>query len=436
MSLIWKFQKAVNTPVYSIADLSPSSLRLIFRNRASDEMRLVFDARRLIPDNTFEPWTGGILKVTDGSGTTTTLFEGWCDRVIHRRSGTSRQVEFVYLGGWAHLRRDMYYQTWPAGYISSGNVFGKPYYYHYKTRVILGRTPQIYIDSGSHSSTWLTFKYQIGDILKQCTGLSADIGVPNGNPFYSPHISLSDDYVPLSERLNITREEAMNAVLSYFPDAAAWYDHSAGVFRVLGHEYLHDGTHAVSIPLSSVEDLQIERNTDAEIKSVKLYFEKLASSGNNKYYSDTVLSYPSDSEDVDLNTAQLPGRRDSVVQTFGMISDTSPNRIPPNLAQQIYESACGPFYEGSVTLVGDTPPGIGTYGPGKVLNLTGHEGTWANMSMPIQSAEFDVGAGKTTIHFGPPSHLEPQDLISRARALRNHDGAPSLSKMITSAVPT
>lgn len=428
----------------SLSELAPLSFKLIFRSRAIDEVRLLVDGDNTTALSTWTASTPLSVYVADSpSASPTRIFNGICEKITHRLSGKSRQVEIVFQGGWSILAQAMYYQPWPAGYISEGErVYSDmPWFTHYTTRVILGRCPentryyhahQVWgqtlaaaISAGNALSEYLTFDQQLCDILT-VAGITKDL-LPWRRG--SSHISVSSDFVPLRECLNITCAEAVNATLASFPNAVSWYDHAALFFGFT------TTPPPLSVSLDAAEDLQITRVCSSEVSAVKLYFENVVSTNTNRnYFSSYALRYPANGLTPQEN-ARLTESPGALVETFGMLDAHTPRPLPADLAESIYKSACGPFYEGHVTFTDNTPPGLGIYGPGKTLNLTGGEPAWENMAMPIQSVEFDVTTGRTTIQFGPPNHLEPQDLVSRARANRKQDGVPSLSKMSSSAVP-
>lgn len=442
MPLYWTLSSSANT-VTPLSAFAPLSFKLTFRSRDIDEVRLLFDA-----DNTtaLSTWPVGVpfsVYVADSpSASPTRIFYGRCEKILHRQSGKSRQVEIIFHGGWSILTRQMYYQAWPAGYIAANERLysDKPWFEHYTTRVILGRCPEYLryyhahqvwgqtlaaaVSAGHALSEYLTIDQQLCDILTAAR-------ITNGLSQWrrgSSHISVSSDFVPLSERLNLTCAEAVNATLSSFPNAVSWYDHADDFFGFT------TTPPALSVSLDAAEDIQIARIHSCEASVVKLYFEKIVTSdAGNKYYSSHAIRYPPD-DCTSAECARHEEYSDALVETFGMLDAATARAIPSDLAQTIYNSACGPFYEGDVTLVDQDPPGLGLYRPGKALNLTGGETAWGSMKMPIQSVEFDVSAGRTTIQFGPPNHLEPQDLISLARANRKQDGVPSLSKMVSSVV--
>lgn len=56
--------------------------------------------------------------------------------------------------------------------------------------------------------------------------------------------------------------------------------------------------------------------------------------------------------------------------------------------------------------------------PGDVLNLTNGLTAWATARMQVQKVDENIDAGETTITFGPPKHLSPQDIVEMLRTLR------------------
>lgn len=101
----------------------------------------------------------------------------------------------------------------------------------------------------------------------------------------------------------------------------------------------------------------------------------------------------------------------------GLSQWTAPEDIPSGIAQSVYEgihAACQ--YEGSITLV-ESDVGSVRY-HGRVLNLSASLSGWATMRAPIHSVDFDIASGSTTLGFGPPPYLAPQDFLEMQRILR------------------
>lgn len=97
-------------------------------------------------------------------------------------------------------------------------------------------------------------------------------------------------------------------------------------------------------------------------------------------------------------------------------SYTSGDVIPSGLAQKLYASNSELHYQGSVSIVEQECTGI--YTVGKVLNITGGRPEWTSMRALIQSVIFDLDAGRTTVNFGPPTHLGFADLVELLKTTR------------------
>ena len=425
----WSFKFFADQPTVPLSSLAPESFKIIYRNKGADELRMVFAPDKPEGSALNFDLRGGIQAFTTDGNTTTRVFVGFLSKIRHRQSGSNKTVEVTWSGGWAYLSRNMYYQTWPAGHVTpSVGTYNKPYRFHYTSHVILGRCPAIFVDSGLHAdNVQLTFNEQICHIL-QTAGLTEGLS----DPLHSEYIQVSNNYVPMSERYNITGEEAMNACLSYFPDVSTWFDYGTTAF----HATRSRGT-PLNVQAGPAVELDVARSASAEVVGVSLRFENYypSPSSNPKYYSSSAYGYSSDDAiRAVMSDPELSPFPDTLVETFGMLDNVAPRDISAGLAEQIYNSARGPFFDGHIVLVGETPPGLGTYRPGKSINITGGNSEWASMSAPIQTVEFDIGEGRTTISFGPHPPAGPQDLVSLALSFRNHTQVQSLSRMSTSAV--
>lgn len=103
----------------------------------------------------------------------------------------------------------------------------------------------------------------------------------------------------------------------------------------------------------------------------------------------------------------------------GLSSWTPPEDAPAGIAQAVYAQLSTLQYEGAVELRQEDVPA--TTWHGAKLNLTGGLAAWTTMDAIVHSVRHDVAAGRTTISFGPPGHLGPQDLMELARMFRrNH----------------
>ena len=90
--------------------------------------------------------------------------------------------------------------------------------------------------------------------------------------------------------------------------------------------------------------------------------------------------------------------------------------VPQGLAAQIHAAVKHLYYQGQIRYAGEDPPRI--LSPGNRLNLSGGLPAWNGMNSAIQTVEIVADTGSTTISFGPPEHLGPQDLVQLAQANR------------------
>lgn len=91
------------------------------------------------------------------------------------------------------------------------------------------------------------------------------------------------------------------------------------------------------------------------------------------------------------------------------VNFTFPELSPVGLAQVIFEGISQLHFQGRFDLLeSEVSGGIN---PGHALCLDGGLPEWAAMRAVIQQVGFDLDTGLTTIVFGPPEHLGPQDHI-------------------------
>ena len=82
---------------------------------------------------------------------------------------------------------------------------------------------------------------------------------------------------------------------------------------------------------------------------------------------------------------------------------------PTGLAQTLYTDLSQLQYEGSMTIVDEE---VGNdFIMGKVINVGGGKSAWSSMDAVVQSVSHSYGDGSTSVTFGPPEQLAPQDLI-------------------------
>jgi len=98
------------------------------------------------------------------------------------------------------------------------------------------------------------------------------------------------------------------------------------------------------------------------------------------------------------------------------IAYTPPDPFPTGLAQAMHEALSVVHWQGSFVLSEEECSG--GVSPGSVLNLSGGLAAWSTMRAVVQQVAFDIDAGSTTIGFGPPEHLGPQDIVALLNANR------------------
>lgn len=98
------------------------------------------------------------------------------------------------------------------------------------------------------------------------------------------------------------------------------------------------------------------------------------------------------------------------------ISYTPADPIPVGLAQALFEAVSVVHFQGEYALLESEC--MGGIHPGMVLNLSGGLVEWATMRAAIQRVVYNLDAGRTSITFGPPEHLSPQDHIALLNANR------------------
>ena len=89
---------------------------------------------------------------------------------------------------------------------------------------------------------------------------------------------------------------------------------------------------------------------------------------------------------------------------------------PFGLARAIYEAASAMTYEGSAVLIGSRAEDFA----GKKINVISAENPeWATMNSPVVSCEEDLFKQTTSLKFGPPKHLYPDDISELFRINRS-----------------
>lgn len=93
------------------------------------------------------------------------------------------------------------------------------------------------------------------------------------------------------------------------------------------------------------------------------------------------------------------------------------NAVVPNLARALYEARKDLPWAGTLPLLEEEAGSESALG--KVIGLTHPDRPeWATMNAQVQREEVDLVSGGTTLTFGPPEHLAPQDWVELHQAAR------------------
>ena len=134
--------------------------------------------------------------------------------------------------------------------------------------------------------------------------------------------------------------------------------------------------------------------------------------------------YKDDPISVTLNCTNLGGG------TYETITSYTPGESPPTgVAAALYAALSVLQYDGKIKVKQRECSFIAR--PGDVLNLTNGVTAWASARMQVQKVDENADTGETTITFGPPKHLSPQDMIEMLRTLRGKGPVNNLDERRT-----
>lgn len=162
---------------------------------------------------------------------------------------------------------------------------------------------------------------------------------------------------------------------------------------------------------------------DWKESSSRLVTVKAKASYTQTTAAGTVVRKKDEPISVVVTGTTLSSPSESSAATYSrIVESTAAEPVPTGLAQALYEALSTVHVEGVVTTVDREVGADDATGarPGKVLNLTGFSASlgWATMNALIQSVIEDVDTGRVEIHFGPPQHLGPQDMVELLRVNR------------------
>lgn len=158
----------------------------------------------------------------------------------------------------------------------------------------------------------------------------------------------------------------------------------------------------------------------------------------DKYAAETRLEFKASYTDGDGNTYVDRKFRVTLALTncqsgiYNFRENVTPaEEVPEGLAKAIYDAVGTLYHEGRAVVVDDDPPDIAS--PGQKLSISGVLPSGSAVCL-VQSAEWDVGRGRSTVSFGPPQHVGVQDLVELAQANRKRKSSVSAGSYKTSEV--
>ena len=403
----WTIYTPVTTGTYSgtrtlsLSSLPATALKITFRNRAADEARITFETASPAYDPTSIwqhlkfgreyllacPWKGQGIQDRP-------FFYGTLEKLVCKDSGRGGSVELVLLGGWHFLTRYIY---------ATDNGHGQ-----ITTHVTIGGT--------NYSAT-----NQICKILYYAAGLSQLVEKCriryNVQDIFGirTYVDVSDKKIPAADHRDITCAEAIDAVLAFFPDAHAWTEFD---WVSTGASLANNDFPFPQILVGRIhDDTDVQLSKDGTFDGADLVSSTI-SKGPNPPYPGVVLGQERANGTLvwgeGVGNAKLPGGMQYTLEYdsgFSLTTDAL-----SQLAVDLYQGLQHDRPEGTLVLVGSEAPGLYTLRPNRRIWLDA-----ARVASPIQSVEFDIGQGQTTVTFGPPSHLGTQDLVSLARANRTRN---------------
>lgn len=265
-----------NGQMQTLADLNISDLKITFRNRAADEARFRIDGDYTTAGAGFA--YGSVYKIAKNG---TVVYRGRCEKRVRHGSGADQYANVVLLGGWHWLTLKMLQQNWPMGAAGTPTA---------KTRVILGAK----YNATTGENEMVSASAQLADIIA-----SAPSAITRGT------IAVSNHHIPLDERVDSTCAQAVDAILSWWPDAVAYFRYGAGsqvnIKRV-------GSLSTKTIPIASLaEEVEITARNDLCVPGVKLVYETTDENGCQSVHVDSQNAGDSDALGGVVNTISVAG---------------------------------------------------------------------------------------------------------------------------------
>lgn len=387
-----------------IASLPVVDFKMAFRSRAADEVRLVVETASPLatPGDVWQYLSIGKNCLFTCSwlihGNTRPLrpmFFGTLVKMVPSDTGTASSAELVFLGGWYYLEQIVFRLSYDGVYRS---------------------TPRFSL-SGVSANAW----------IQRAIKCAADFG--NTGLYPDAVVDVSNMKIPELHFNSHSCAEAVERAISFWPDVQSWtrtaWTNADGIFPApnLHVERLRDMP--TEILPTDADDIPEPGGTEDPTG----YSGSIMVFGNGKVVSQRFerigvcpgVRVVNTDEGAVFEIGQ-PDKMGGLILEIGQDEAVGTNifymqggRLCCDLPGDIWDAcrAAGEW-RGTVVVAGEEPPGLFTIRPDKYLGLGVDM-----IPSPIQSVEFDIGRGLTTIECGPSRLPAPEELISLAQATRH-----------------
>lgn len=379
MSLVtWKISQNGGVDK-DLATWGIETANLVLRNQDVDELTVSAP----VQDIAATPiWAYGdtitLKRVQDG--VSVTWFVGKVRKTPIMGTAKTEGNTFVVSGAWWDLLNLVYQQ--PRTIFTSLTTFQT----YFTTRVILGQN-----DSGVP----INIGAQITAILAYATAQGSNIAAGSISTTLS---------IPYQEAKSISCAEAIRRMMSYIPDAVAYFDYSTGVpvMNIKQRASLTPVTLSL-IAASIIEKIDLQPRQDLVPTGVTFnYMNSGLFLTDGKQYSQITQDVAGAASGIGVLFADI-----DLMGTGTQIQELAPS----GLAAAYYASLSTLNYDGSITLHEVECTGALTLG--NVLNVSNGRAAWATMKALLQIVKYDLKTGETECDIGFPDHLSPQSFINQ-----------------------
>jgi hypothetical protein len=346
----------------------------------------------------------------------------WFQGTITKRvpTGSSRlsEVRYISSGPWYQLSR-LIVQVPTAGYIPNGGIGTVCGFTTFPlTSIVLYQDPVtgLAISTGQQIFNAILYATEKGVAL-----------VPGTTP---PFV-----FVTFLQVEAMTVADIIRRAMQWTPDGVTWFDYTLGVpeFNAQERALLAGVTLDLTPATTTITAFELVPRDDMVPTGVRFNYVGIGNcnanippgcydptSGlQNTGSSPIAAQSPSQVMTVLQDAAGNPDIPGGLVGTMALtqLTGTTTEVAPIGLAASYYASLQTVFWDGQVTTREQECTGV--LRPGKLLNLTNGNSSWATMNAQIQQVSENLFTGETTAVLGLPGHLMIQDFVTLINITRN-----------------